>query len=87
MIHEIPEDDQFELNESAEMIMRPSLLFQDAPGGTGKTFTINAITAAANFLRKASIICATSAVASQFLRGGRTAHYKFIISVPYGPTD
>jgi len=42
------------------------LFFLDAPGGTKKTFTINAITAAAKILIETPIICAKSDVAHNY---------------------
>jgi hypothetical protein len=51
--------------------------FVDAPGGTGKTFVFNAILAAIRGEGKVAIAVASSAIASQLLKGGTTAHRRF----------
>ena len=59
----------------------------DAPGGTGKTFTIEVI---CDFLRlrNKNVICvASSGVAAILLKGGRTAHSTFKIPIPCGPKN
>lgn len=76
------EEDQ---DEQQNLIMRNRLFFLDAPGGTGKTFSINAIQNAMKVRVKKVIAVATSAVAAQVLKGGRKAHSTFRIPVPCGP--
>jgi ATP-dependent DNA helicase PIF1 len=51
--------------------------FVDAPGGTGKTYVFNAILAAIRSDKKIAIAVASSAIASQLLKGGTTAHRRF----------
>ena len=54
------------------------LLFLDARGGTGKTYTLNAILAAARTMHantvSPALALATSGIAATQLRGGRTFH-------------
>ena len=56
------------------------LLFIDARGGTGKTYTLNAILAAARTMHKnvvsPALALATSGIAATQLKGGRTFHSK-----------
>ena len=56
--------------------------FLDAPGGTGKTFTIRAIQALLQLRNRTVLPVATSAVAASLLPGGRTAHSVFKIPIP-----
>ena len=56
--------------------------FLDAPGGTGKTFTIRAIQSILKVRKHSVIAVATSAVAASLLDGGRTAHSVFKIPIP-----
>ena len=57
------------------------LLFMDARGGTGKTYTLNAILSAARTLQPERIVpalaVATSGIAATQLFGGRTFHSRF----------
>ena len=55
------------------------VFFIDAPGGTGKTFVFNTILAAVRGEGKVAIAVASSAIASQLLLGGTTAHRRFSI--------
>jgi len=57
----------------------PSMIFGDAPGGTGKTFINEAICARLRGEKKIVIAVASSGIAAQLLPAGRTAHYKFQI--------
>lgn len=68
-----------EREESEELAPRQShrqqrLFFLDASGGTGKTFVTNAMLKFLESKGKKVIAVATSAVAAQLLRKGRTAH-------------
>ena len=56
--------------------------FLDAPGGTGKTFTIHAIQSILKARKHSIIAVATSAVAASLLEDGRTAHSVFKIPIP-----
>ena len=59
-----------------------NMFFLDAPGGTGKTFVINAIQTFLELQGKTVQTVATSAVAALLLRNGRTAHSTFRIPIP-----
>ena len=50
------------------------IIFLDAPGGTGKTFTINLLLARIRQQSKIAIAVASSGIAATLLHGGRTAH-------------
>ena len=56
--------------------------FLDAPGGTGKTFTIRTIQSLLQLRDRKVISVATSAVAASLLEKGRTAHSVFKIPIP-----
>ena len=56
--------------------------FLDAPGGTGKTFTIRAIQSMLRMREQKVIAVATPAVAASLLEGSRTAHSVFKIPIP-----
>lgn len=56
-------------------------LFCQASGGTGKSFTFNAIIDAANARGKNVLAIASTGIAAQLLRGGRTAHTAFKLGV------
>lgn len=51
-----------------------SLLFLDAPGGTGKTFLINLLLAKIRLQKNVALAVASSGIAPTLLSGGRTAH-------------
>ncbi|GBO03520.1 hypothetical protein AVEN_16201-1, partial [Araneus ventricosus] len=50
------------------------LLFLDAPGGTGKTFLINLLSAQTQKDKKVAIAVASSGIAATLFDDGRTAH-------------
>ncbi len=54
----------------------------DAPGATGKAFTIRAIQTLLKLRTRTTIAVATSAVAVSLLDEGRTAHSAFKIPIP-----
>ena len=54
-----------------------SILFLDAPGGTGKTFLLNLILAKVRHSSKIALAVASSGIAATLLTGGRTAHSTF----------
>lgn len=53
------------------------LFFLDAPGGTGKTFSINLLLATIRSGRNIAIAVASSGIAATLLDGGKTAHSAF----------
>ena len=57
------------------------LLFVDAPGGTGKTYTLNVILKKLKVNGHSVVPVATSALAATILEGGRTAHSAFKIPI------
>jgi PIF1-like helicase len=63
------------------------VFFIDAPGGTGKTFVFNAILATIRGEGKVAIAVASSAIASQLLKGGTTAHRRFGIPLSINQTS
>ena len=52
-------------------------IFVDAPGGTGKTFTFNAILGAVRLLNEIALAVASSGIAAILLDFGRTFHARF----------
>ena len=59
------------------------LVFLDAPGGTGKTFTLNVIVSWIRMQGKEVATSATSGIAATLLYLGRTAHNRF--KLPFHP--
>ena len=53
--------------------------FLDAPGGTGKTFCLNAVLSFVRSKRKVALAVATTGIAALLLAGGSTAHSRFKI--------
>ena len=53
------------------------ILFLDAPGRTGKTFSINLILAKLRSEGKIALATASSGIAATLLTGGRTLHSTF----------
>lgn len=64
-----------------------SLLFLDAPGGTGKTYLINLILASVRTQNNIAIAVASSGIASTLLDGGRTAHSTFKLPLDFSIVD
>ena len=58
------------------------LFFLHSAGGCGKTHVCNTIAAAIRVESKVALCVASSAIASQLLEGGRTAHSRFKIPIP-----
>jgi hypothetical protein len=56
--------------------------FIDAPGGTGKTFVFTYLLAKYRSKGKIILAVASSGIAALLLPGGRTAHSRFMISIP-----
>ena len=54
-----------------------SIIAIDAPGGTGKTFTLNTLLSYVRGQEQIAIATAMSAIAANLLPGGRTLHSKF----------
>ena len=54
-----------------------SIVFLDAPGGTGKTFVINLLLAKLRQNGNIAVGVASSGIAATLLTGGRTAHSVF----------
>ena len=61
------------------------MFFLDAPGGTGKTFVLNALLSAVRSDGHVALGTAISAVASKLLDNGSTVHSK--LKVPIKITD
>ena len=57
------------------------IIFLDAPGGTGKTFTLNVIISWIRMKKLEVAATATSGIAANLLYLGRTAHNRFKIPV------
>ena len=60
------------------------LVFLDAPGGTGKTFTLNVLVSWIVMNEMDVATSATSGIAATLLYLGRTAHNRF--KLPFHPT-
>ena len=63
------------------MSLQSNLFFIDGPGGTGKTFTYNALLAAVRAEGGIALAVASSGVAALLLPGGSTAHGRFKIPI------
>ncbi|XP_059168222.1 uncharacterized protein LOC131950184 [Physella acuta] len=60
---------------------KPSMIFIDAPGGTGKTFLINLIISLVRAKGDIALAVASSGIAATLMPGGRTAHSRFKIPI------
>ena len=60
-----------------EWTLKPNIFFMDAPGGTGKTFTITALMHKLRADGKIVVPVASTGIAAILLEGGRTSHSKF----------
>lgn len=60
---------------------RGDIYFLDAPGGTGKTFTLKLLLATVRQRGDIAIATASSGIAATLLDGGRTAHSTFKLSL------
>ena len=56
---------------------QPLAVFLDAPGGTGKTFTLNTMLAAVRARNQVALAVAFSGIAATLLDNGRTFHSRF----------
>ena len=63
-----------------------SMMFIDAPGGTGKTYLLNTICASVRSAGYIVLATAASGIAAHLLPGGRTSHSKFKIPIPIKET-
>ncbi|KAI7938596.1 hypothetical protein MJO28_014175 [Puccinia striiformis f. sp. tritici] len=62
-----------------------SILYLDGPGGTGKTYLLNAIADLADSQDIRRTVVASSGVAALLLKGGQTAHSAFKIPIDPAP--
>ena len=67
------------------LVRKDSCYFVDGPGGTGKSFFFNTLIEYMLSRKRNVIVTASSGVAAQLLRGGRTAHSTFGIPVSNDP--
>ena len=58
------------------------LFFLNAPGGYGKTFLTEALLSSVRGMGKIALAVASSGIAAELLKGGRTAHSHFKIPIP-----
>jgi hypothetical protein len=84
-------EDQIKVfNEVNDMLIsnRCGLIFVDAPGGTGKTYTFNSILKWVEFYYgvHSAIAMASSGVSALLLRNGKTAHSTFKLPLTSQPT-
>jgi ATP-dependent DNA helicase PIF1 len=77
-----------EMVEAAEVndFKESSMIFLDAPGGTGKTYLIHGLCSTLRSRKKVVVPVASTGIAAQLLPGGRTAHSKFKIPIPIRKT-
>jgi hypothetical protein len=70
-------------------LLQGNFFFVDGVGGTGKTFTYNALLHAvrAKEGKPVALAAATSGVAAVLLDGGRTAHSLFALPIPISKAD
>ena len=82
------EDQEFVFEMIKELILNNNrdgkLLFLDAPGGTGKTFTLNVLVSWIRMENREVATSASSGIAATLLYLGRTAHNRF--KLPFHPT-
>ena len=64
-----------------------SIVFLDAPGGTGKTFLLNLLLAKIRLQGDIAIAVASSGIAATLLSGGKTAHSTFKLPLNLHNTD
>ena len=64
-----------------------SIVFLDAPGGTGKTFLLNLLLAKIRLQGDIAIAVASSGIAATLLSGGKTAHSTFKLLLNLHNTD
>ena len=81
-------DQLFVFNTLKQLILDDNkdglLIFLDAPGGTGKTFTLNVLVSWIRMEGKEVATSATSGIAANLLHLGRTSHNRF--KLPINPT-
>ena len=58
------------------------MFFQNAPGGYGKTFLIEALLSTVRGMKRIALAVASSGIAAELLEGRRTAHSCFKIPIP-----
>ena len=58
------------------------MFFINAPGGSGKTFLVEALLSKVRSLGKIALAVASFGIAAELLEGGRTAHSRFKIPIP-----
>lgn len=61
--------------------------FIDAPGGTGKTFVLNALLSLVRSHGDIALACASSGIAATNFPGGRTVHSRFKVPIPIYDTS
>ena len=66
---------------------RGGIFFLDAPGGTGKTYVLNALLAAVRSDGEIALGTAISAVASKLLKNGTTVHSRFKVPIQIKETS
>ena len=66
---------------------RGGIFFLDAPGGTGKTYVLNALLAAVRSDGEIALGTAISAVASKLLKNGTTVHSRFKVPIQIKKTS
>ena len=81
-------DEQSEVCETVKSQMdEGGIIFLDAPGGTGKTFTSKFILAETRLDDKIALAVASTGIASSLLPGGTTAHRTFKIPLDLDSSD
>ena len=63
--------------QAAVQNQQPLSVFLDAPGGIGKTFTLNTMLAAVRARNQVALAVAFSGIAAALLDNGRTFHSRF----------
>ena len=76
---------EFEKNGKIPREKEGSLVFLDAPGGTGKTFTLNVLICWVIMKERLVAPTAASGIAATMLHNGRTAHNQFKIPINVTP--
>ena len=72
--------------DNSKIGTQPRIFFIDGPGGTGKTYCINALLNVVRRSNNIAIVVASSGTAALLLKGGRTAHSTFKIPLDISPS-
>lgn len=73
--------------ETTDSALRQRCYFLDGPGGTGKTYLYNTLMSYLRGKKKIVLPFATTGIAADLLKGGRTVHSGFKLPIPINETS